>query len=260
MFNILLEFYAQGAEPSEQLSVVLRKLADEYQGKFLLARVDVEQNPQIVQQLSVRTLPTIKIIDQGQVAQNLEGPQTEAQLRQILDQLTMSPMEVVQGHTKRLLAEGDRRGAIDMLQQSIIQEPGNQGLKVELADLMILESRCDEAREILSTLSEDAEGISKPRNRLQFVDLAADLPAIDQLDSRVKDQPDDLQGHYQLAVQLVVDDQIELALEALLLVMRKDKTFEDELARRTMIQIFDLLGKGNPVAMSYRRKMFALLH
>ena len=72
---VFLEFYADGAEPSMALAPVLRKLADEYQGKFLLARVDIQQNPQIVQQLGVRTLPTIKIIFQGQMVQDLEGPQ-----------------------------------------------------------------------------------------------------------------------------------------------------------------------------------------
>ena len=71
---VLLEFYADGAEPSTALAPVLRRLADEYQGKFILARVEIRTSSQLVQQLGVRTLPTLKLIVDGQMAQSLEGP------------------------------------------------------------------------------------------------------------------------------------------------------------------------------------------
>jgi len=257
---IVLEFYAEGGAPGQELTPLLRKLAGEYQGKFILARVDVQQNQQIAQQLGVRTLPTIKIIFQGQMVQDLEGPQEESKLRLILDQLTMSPIEQIQAQIKVLLEQGDRPGAVSMLQQAIDEEPGNYGLQVELADLLIMESRGDEARQILAKLPADTEGISKPQNRLEFIDKAADLPDIDSINSQISIDPDDLTARSNLAVRLIVDDQIEAALEALLYVLKKDKAFEDELARKTMIQVFELLGKGDPVATVYRRKMFSFLH
>ncbi len=257
---VFLEFYADGAEPSMALAPVLRKLADEYQGKFLLARVDIQQNPQIVQQLGVRTLPTIKIIFQGQMVQDLEGPQEEAQLRQILDQLTMSPIERIQEQIKVLLSQGDRTGAIGMLQQAIGEEPSNYALHVELADLLIMEARVDEARQIIASIPEDTAGISKPQNRLTFIDMAAELPSLDELQTQLEANQDDLQLRCDLAIRLIVDDQAEAALEELLLVLKKDKSFEDELARKTMIRIFELLGKGDPTATAYRRKMFTFLH
>ncbi len=257
---VLLEFYADGAEPSQALAPVLRKLADEYQGKFVLARVDIQQNQQIVQQLGVRTLPTIKIIFQGQMAQDLEGPQEESQLRQVLDQLTMSPIERIREQIKMLLSQGNRTEAISMLQQAIAEEPNNHGLHVELADLLIMESRSDEARQILNGLPDETEGISKPQNRLLFIDKASELTGVDDLMKQVDSDGDDLQLRYNLAVCLIVDDQIEEALEQLLVILKKDKTFEEELARKTMIQVFDLLGKGDPVATAYRRRMFSFLH
>ncbi|MEO2178422.1 MAG: tetratricopeptide repeat protein [bacterium] len=257
---VLLEFYAEGTEPSQALTPLLRKLADEYQGKFILARVDIQQNQQIVQQLGVRTLPTLKVIFQGQMAQDLEGPQDEARLRQILDQLTMSPIEQIQAQIKILLDQGDRASAITMLQQAVGKEPNNHGLHVELADLLIMESRSDEARQILAGLPAETPGIVKPQNRLEFIDKSADLPDIDSIEARLAEDPDDLGARYNLAIRLVVDDQIEAALEELLYILKKDRIFEDELARKTMIQVFDLLGKGDPVATAYRRKMFSFLH
>lgn len=257
---ILLEFYAEGSEPSQTLTHLLQKLAGEYQGKFILARVDIQQNQQIVQQLGVRTLPTIKIIFKGQIAQDLEGPQDENKLRQLLDQLTMSPIEQMQEQIKRLLSQGNRLKAIEMLTQAIAEEPANYPLQAELADLLIMESRSDEARQILANLPDETEGISKPRNRLSFIDEASELSTLQELQTQVKVDNDDLQLRFNLAIRLIVDDQIEAALEELLVVLKKDRSFEEELARKTMIRVFDLLGKGDPTATAYRRKMFSFLH
>tara|TARA_R110002110_G_scaffold366418_2_gene576491 strand:- start:328 stop:1191 length:864 start_codon:yes stop_codon:yes gene_type:complete len=257
---VLLEFYVEGAEQCMPLAATLNKLATEYQGKFILGRIEVQQNQQVAQQLGVRGLPTVKVIFQGQMVQDLEGPQEETALREIIDQLTMSPVERVREQIQALLAQGNRAGAIDLLQQVIAQEPANHGLQVELADLLIMDNRGDEARTILATLPAEAEGISKPKKRLDFIDQAAELPALAELQAASEKSPEDLSVKHQLAIRLVVDDQVEAALELLLQMLQIDKSFEDELARRTMIDVFDLLGKGDPLATGYRRKMFAFLH
>lgn len=257
---IVIEFYAEGAESSQAMAVVLKRLAREYAGKFILARVDIQQNQQIVQQLEVRTLPTLKVISEGQLAHELEGPQDEISLRNMIDQVTMSPIERIQEQIKLLLAEGNRLGAIDMLHKAIGEEPTNYALQVELADLLVMESRISEAEEILDGLSENIQGINKPRNRITFIGKAADMPSLDELTSKLEQNPDELMLRYQLAVRLIADDQIEAALEELLTILKKDREFENQLARLTMIEVFDLLGKGDPTATAYRRKMFAFLH
>ncbi len=257
---VLLEFYANEAEPSQQLAPVLRQLADEYNGKFLLARVDVQANAQLVQQLGIRTLPTIKVISEGKMVQNLEGPQDAASLRSMLDPLTMSPMDRVRAQIDMLVAEGDRLQAIEMLQQVIAQEPQNFGLHAELCDLLIMENRADEARKILASLPADTEGIDKPRSRLEFIDLSADLPSLEELGTQLQDDPDNLQLCLHLAYRLVVDDQMEAALERLLMILKTDREWDDQRARTTMIKVFNLLGKGDELATGYRRKMFTFLH
>jgi len=257
---VLLEFYADGHPPSDELTPVLRRLADEYQGKFILARVDIQSNPQIAQQLGVRALPTLKIVFDGQMAQSLEGPQDEQVIRQVLDELTLSPMERVREQLDFFMAQGDRENAISMLQQLIADEPKNFVLHAELCDLLVMEDRIDEARQILAAIPPDTEGISKPLNRIEFIEKSADLKSIDELEVELAADAANLQVRFDLSVRLVADDQIEAALEHLLEAMKKDKTWEDELARQTMIKVFDLLGKGNALATSYRRKMFTFLH
>lgn len=257
---VFLEFYADGAEPSEQLAPILNKLATEFSEKIILARVDVQQNQQIVQQLAVRTLPTIKVIFQGQMAQDLEGPQEEATLREMIEQLTMSSVERIREQIKVYLAQGHRAEAIELLQQVISEEPHNHALQTELSDLLIMENRIDEAKLILASLPTDAEGISKPQNRVAFIELANELPPLAELLTAREANEDDLQLQYDTAVRLIADDQIEAALEGLLIMLKKDKSFDDELARKTMIKVFELLGKGDAMATAYRRKMFTFLH
>ena len=257
---VFLEFYADGAEPSEQLAPILNKLATEFSEKIILARVDVQQNQQIVQQLAVRTLPTVKVIFQGQMAQDLEGPQEEDTLREMIEQLTMSSVERIREQIKVYLAQGHRTEAIELLQQVISEEPHNHALQTELSDLLIMENRIDEAKLILASLPTDAEGISKPQNRVAFIELANELPPLAELLTAREANEDDLQLQYDTAVRLIADDQIEAALEGLLVMLKKDKSFDDELARKTMIKVFELLGKGDAMATAYRRKMFTFLH
>jgi len=257
---VFLEFYADGAEPSEQLSEILIRLAEEYKGKFRLARLDIQESPQLVQQLGIRGLPTLKVIFQGQIVQNLEGPQEETLLRQLLDELTQSPVERIREQIDQLLAMGDRNSAIELLRQLTEEEPNNHGLQVEMADLLIMEGQEAEARQIIATLPEDADGINKPKNRLAFMAEAADLPGADVLRITIESSPDDLMAQQHLAIRLIADDQIEEALGLLLDMMKEDRHFEEGLAQKTLVKVFDLLGKGNPLATEYRRKMFSLLH
>jgi len=257
---VVLEFYAPGAEPSELLAPILSKLAGEFAGKILLGRVNVQENQQIVQQLAVRTLPTIKIIVNAQIAHNLEGDQSEAQLRDIIESLTMSPIERIREQVNQLLLAGNRQGAIQMLQEAISQEPKNYALQVELADLLVMESRIEEARQILVSLPADTVGIAKPQSRIEFSELSATLPTLAELSDSIAKHADDLALKYQLAVRLVANDQVEEALEVLLEMLKIDKTYDDALARRTMVKVFELLGKGDPTATAYRRKMFTFLH
>ena len=258
---VLLEFYADQAEQCASTSVLLRKLVSEYQGKFVLRRVEVQKNSQLVQQMQIRALPTIKIVHQGQVAGGIDGPVDEKQLKGALDQLTMSPLERVREEIDNLVSEGERPKAIAMLQEVIADEPSNFALHVELCDLLIIEDRIPEAREILEGLPSDSEGIAKPKSRLEFIDMAKELDDLDSLLTKLESSKDD---DYQLkldaAIKLVTSDRVEEALKLLLSIVRADRMWEEEKARKTMIKIFDLLGKGNELATRYRRKMFALLH
>ncbi len=257
---VLLEFYADEAEPSRALAPVLIRLAESFGGKFVLARVDIQSNRPLVQQLGIRTLPTLKLIVDGKMAKDLEGPQDEAKLRELLDQFTQSQIERVREQLKLLITQGQRDQAIELLQQAIAEEPQNYGLHAELCDLLIMEGRQDEARKILSALPKDTAGINKPTYRLEFLERAEHLGSSEELMSKLNTNPDDHQARLDLAIVQVVDDAMEEALENLLIILQKDRAFGDDISRLTMIKVFELLGKGDPLATIYRRKMFNFMH
>ena len=257
---VLLEFYADSPEANQDYSISLRQLAGEYQGKFLLARVNIQNNRQLVQQLQVRTLPTVKVIFQGKMLQDLEGPQELGQLKTLLDKITMSPLERIRENMGEMLASGQRAEAIDMLQQVIGQEPSNYALHAELSDLLILDGRVDEGKQILEKLSSDTEGIEKPANRLYFLELAASLPSTTELYYELDKNRDNLAVRMDLAFALIAGNELEAALDQLLEILKLDREWEEQKARTTMIRVFSLLGKGSEIATVYRRKMFTLLH
>ena len=257
---VIMEFYAEAAAPSDELSKLLGTLIPSYQGKLSWARVNVQANQQLVQQLGVRGLPTLKVVKGGQLLDNLEGPQTQAALSALFDQLTMSEGDQIRAQIAGYLSVGDRESAMAMLREMMVQEPLNASLKTELCDLMIQANQIQEAEALLASLPNDAEGIEKAKSRLHFVQQVSELGTIETLEALAISHPDDQSHLYHFACALVAADQIEAGLQVLLDMLRRDKSWSEDKARQTMIRVFELLGKGDPMASTYRRKMFTLMH
>ncbi|WP_257294831.1 tetratricopeptide repeat protein [Endozoicomonas sp. YOMI1] len=248
---------------SAQLDV-LEALAASYQGKLILAKVAAETEQmlaqQLVNQLQVRALPGQVVLHQGRPAQVFSGPQSEEQLREVLDPLTMSPAERIRQQVEALMAEGEAGQALKLLQNILLDEPDNHALQVLQVNLLLELGRIDEARQLMAVLPADAEGIAQPKAKLSFYEMVADAPARNALEARLADNENDHEARYQLAIRLVIADQNEEALENLLTIVRRDREFREDGARLLMLQVFDQLGQGNPIAKRYRGKLFGLMH
>ena len=193
--------------------------------------------------LQVQGLPSIRIIHKGAVAEQVDGPIDETQLRTIMDGLTQSSIEALQGDLDQLMASGDFAAASAILQQSIQDEPNNQSLRVELADVLVRKGDIDDARTVLASISEDTDGRSRPQNRLEFVEEAAGMGSLEELQAMVESNPADLEARYALAVAQVVAEEYEGSLLNLD-ILRENREFRDDIGRLTMIRIFDVLGKA----------------
>ena len=257
---VVLLFWAEQVPESAQVKVMAEQVMADYDGKAVLALSDVAQDQSLAPRLQVQGLPSIRIIHKGANAEQIDGPIDETQLRTVMDALTQSSIEAMQGNLDQMLAVGDFAAAAATLQQSIQEEPNNQGLKIELADVLIRKGDLDDARTVLASIPEDSEGRARPQNRLEFVEEAAAMDSAEDLQAAIAANPQDLESRYALAIVQMVAGETELALQICLDFLREDREFRDDIGRLTMIRMFDVLGKGNEMATKYRRKLFNALH
>jgi putative thioredoxin len=257
---VLLLFWAAQVLPSVTAKKSLESMMPAYNGKAALALVDVARDQSLAQQLRVQSLPAIRVLHNGQVAEQLDGPQSDRVYKQLLDQLTMSSGDMLRASLADVLAARDFTTALAILQESIQQEPNNPVFRVELADVLVRSGQLDEARKALAMVPDDAPDRKRPLVRLEFWEEAAGMETLDQLSATVTSNPADLDAKYALCVRQAVLEDYEAALELALELLRTDRTFRDDIGRLTMIRIFDLLGKGAPLAATYRRRMFNVLH
>ncbi len=257
---VVLLFWADQMPPSADTKRQLEAMVGGYGGKAVLGLVDVARDQTLAQHLRVQALPSIRVVDNGQVVQQLDGPQTEQALRTLLDQLTLSSGDLVRAQIAQLLEQGDFDRALAVLKQAIAEEPNNQAFRVELADLLVRRGDLDGARATLAEIPADAEERDRPQTRLELVEAVADLPDRQVSLAALEADADDLEARYALAITEAVAGNPEAALEQAMAILRKDRSFRDDIGRKTMIRIFTVLGRGNALANQYRRRMFNFMH
>ena len=257
---VLLLFWAEQAAPAVEAKRQLEGLVSQYAGKVALGLVNVAEDQTLAQHLHVQALPSLRVIDKGQIAHQLEGPQPEQTLRTLLDQLTMSAADLIKAQLAQHLEQGDLRSARRFLQQAVKEEPKNPYFRVELADVLARQGELNDARKVLASVPQDAAERERPQTRLELAEEAASLPSRKQLLAKLEELPNDLAARCQLAAVEAAQGNFEAALEQALQVLQADRSFGDELGRRTLLRLFAVLGKGDELAGRYRRKMFNFLH
>ncbi|MDA1076970.1 MAG: tetratricopeptide repeat protein [Proteobacteria bacterium] len=257
---VVLLFWAQQVAPAAQARTQLMSLVAHYEGKVCLALVDVAVDKTLAQHLRVQGLPSIRIVHEGQLADQLDGPQTDEVYRELLDRLTLSSVDMLKEDLDHYLTIGDWDSALQILQQAINDEPANQSFKVELADVLVCTGDLDAARSVIGDLPEDAPGRERPVSRLDLITEASGYGEVSELMNTLQATPADLQTTYQLAVRLAALTQFEEALDLAMQILRTDRTFREDIGRLLMLRIFSVLGKGSELAQQYRRRMFALMH
>lgn len=254
---VVLLFWTDQVAPAVETKATLTRLAEQYAGKFALALSDIAKDQTLAQQLRVQGIPSIRVIRDGQLAEQLEGPQGESVLRRLLDQLTQSPSDRLKADLAGLLEAEDYDGALAVLQEAINAEPNNAGFKVEWADVLLLQGDLDGARTVLATIPEGTEERDRPATRLELLEEAVSCgPLSDVLDA----DDGDLEAHYRAAVLLAAERRYPEALDHAMAILQRDREFREDAGRLTMIRIMALMGRGSETAKRYRRRMFNFLH
>lgn len=258
---VVVDFWADWCEPCKQLMPVLEKLANEYAGQFLLAKVNADTEQMLAGQLGVRSLPTVMLLKDGQPADGFTGVQPESQIREMLDKYLPKPWDIKLQQAQALIAEGSKGAALPLLRQAYNESTERVDIAKQLAALLLEQNRAQEADTILGKIllaDQDAE-YQQLMAQLELKQQAADTPEIQALQKALKENPEDGDAAYQLAVQYSQADRHQEALELLLDILRRDMHFADGAAKQTFLDIVKSLGAGDPIATQYQRKLMTMM-
>jgi len=259
---VLVDFWAEWCAPCKMLLPVLAKLADEMQGQLILAKINTDQQQALAQEYAVRSLPTVKFFRNGAVVNEFMGAQSEAHIRQMLDQHIVRPSDHLLAQAMQLQTEGNHDAALALLKQANEDDPGRPKIIVALAGLLTETNDLAGAENLLNSLSGSEKGqpeVAALMAKLEFARQSENQPDVDSLLQAVKQDENNLEARFQLASQAITAEDYETGLEQLLEIMKRDRGYKDDIGRKTLLKVFDMLG-DNPLAADYRRKMFNLLY
>jgi putative thioredoxin len=260
---VLVDFWAEWCNPCKALMPTLAKLADEYQGKFILAKVNTEQQQQLAAHFGIRSIPCVKLFFKGQMADEFLGALPEAEIRSFLDKHIPRESDGLLAQAEQLLLQGDAEGASALIQQAAAMDPGSARVMLANARLLAATGKLDEAEQQIQAMppeERDKPEVVAMLARLQFDRSTAGAPPVEVLEKRLQENPADCEALHQLANHRIVQNDLEGALELLLSLMQKDRSYGDDAARKDMLRIFELLGGQGDLVKRYRNRMFNLLH
>ncbi len=259
---VLVDFWASWCQPCQMLMPVLAKLAEEYGGKFILAKVNTEEQQGLAAQFGIRSIPTVKLFKDGQPVDEFAGALPESEIRRFLDRHIPRESDALVEKARQLLLAGDADQALKILEATKATDPANVNVDIALAQAHAASGQPDRALEILQGLPLEAREkpeVQRLEGLLHFEALATDAPDESTLSRRLEQNPDDHEARRLLAARKVLQEDYAGALDLLLELMRKDRGYGDDAARKDMVRIFDLLG-DDPLVPRYRSRMMNLLY
>ncbi len=259
---VVVDFWADWCEPCKVLMPLLEKIANEYQGAFLLAKVNADEQQMIAQQLGVRSLPTVMVIRDGQPVDGFAGAQPEAQVREMLGKYLPKPWDGLLQMARESMDQGDFAAALTPLRQAWDDSGQQHDITLLYAQALIECLRLDEAEAVLDgvRLADQDAQYEQLRAQLQIKREAAKSPEIEALEQQLAGDPDNLDTRHQLALQYINSGQFKEGLEHVVSILQRDINHADGATRKLLLDTIASLGKGDPLAAQYQRKLYSLLY
>ena len=258
---VLVDFWATWCGPCKTLGPILEKLAGEYHGSFVLAKVDVDKEQEIAAAFQIRSVPTVFLVKGGQIVDGFPGAVPESQIREFLKQHGVEPGEAAPEAQATEDAPLDPHAEVLALRKAIETEPEKAELKLDLALALLKTGAASEAETLLdalpANLSTDDRAI-RAHARLGFISLLKDAPPTEVLDAAIAANPDDLRARHLLGVQQLMAGKSQAALDQFLEMLRRDRSYQDNLPKKSLIDAFRVI-EDEDLVSQYRRKMASLL-
>ncbi len=260
---VIVDFWAEWCGPCRALKPILEKLAAEYQGKFVLAKVNSDENQPLAAQYGVRGIPNVKAFVDGQLVDEFSGALPEGAVREFIDRLVPSPGDELRVQAMEWHRDGDLKKALELLGRASEADPGNERVRIDTAEVLLDGGQADEAGRLLGTLSPGSLGEARVAQLLARAEFAAKgrgLADAAALEERIGANEGDLEARLQLATLLAARQRYQPALDQLLEIIRRDRSFGDDIGRKTLLSVFDLMGGQGELVAKYRRLLASALH
>ena len=258
---VVVDFWAPWCAPCQALKPMLEKLADEFKGRFLLAKINSDENPDIAQYFGVRSIPSVKVLFQGQLIDEFNGALPESEVRAFLERIALPGEEAgLREQAAERVAAGDLDGALAVLIEATRQAPDDEATRLDAIDVLMQLGRNDEARQLLAgEYQVETDRANALRARLALAEGAADVAP---LEARLAANADDHAARLELSTAYAAQGRFREALEAALEVVLRDRFFDEGAGRKAMLKLFEALSgeQHDDLVREFRRKLSAALN
>ncbi len=263
---VLVDFWAPWCGPCKTLGPVLEKVVASTKGQVRMVKMNIDEQPAIAGQLGIKSIPTVYAFVNGQPVDGFMGALPEGQIKSFVERLIgdggEGDMAEVLASGEAALAEGDLAGAAEVFAAVLEVEPDNLTAISGLVRTQIKAGAFEEARAILGSVPADKQAdsaITAARAALELAEQAESLGDVAPLAAKVDLNPEDHQARYELAIALNAHGRREDALNHLLDIVKRDRSWNEDAARKQIIQFFEAWGSADPLTQSGRRKLSAML-
>lgn len=264
---IVVDFWAPWCGPCKQLGPMLEKLVREARGAVRMVKINVDENQDLAAQLRVQSVPTVYAFKGGRPFDAFAGALPESQLRAFFQKLTAGqeiPVSVADmiAAANQALTDGHAEAALDVFQQILQEENDNTAALGGLVRALLALGEVDNAKAVLDQIPPELAAhadIAAARSALDLVDQAAKVGPLAELRRVVSEDPTNHQARFDLALAYYAGGEIEVAMDELLEIFRRQRTWNDDAARKQLVQIFDALGPAHPLTQAGRRRLSSLM-